>query len=74
VNGSRTLVVGGAATEQSFNCTYVVRADGRGTADCDVIGVGSESFSFVVFKHGQETYFVGTTPGSVIHGNAVRQK
>jgi len=74
LNGSRTLVVGGTALEQSFNCSYVVRPDGQGSADCEVIGVGPESFSFVVFNHGRETYFVGTTPGSVIHGNAVRQK
>jgi len=74
LNGLRTLIVGGAKFEQSFNCTYVVRPDGWGTADCQVLNANPESFSFVVFKHGQETYFVGTTPGITIHGNAVQQR
>ena len=74
LNASRTLVVGGAAIQQSFQCTYVVRADGRGTADCTVVGATPESFSFILFDNGRQTYFVGTTPGVVIHGNATRQK
>ena len=74
LNGSRILVVSGVNAEQSFNCTYVVRADGRGTADCQVLNAGPESFAFVVFEHGQQAYLVGTTSGTTIHGNAVRQR
>ena len=72
LNGLRIL--NGANTEQSFNCTYVVLADGRGKADCQVLNAGPESFAFVVFEHGQEAYLVGTTSGTTIHGNAVRQR
>jgi hypothetical protein len=74
LNGSRTLVAGGTVLEQTFNCTCVVWGDGRGAANCQVIGADPESFSFVLFKHGQETYFVGTTPGIVVHGSAVKQR
>ena len=77
LNGSRTLVVGGVESNQTFNCTYVVRADGWGTADCKVLSAGTqspESFAFVVFKHGDEAYLVGTTPGITIRGNVVRQR
>ena len=74
LNASRTLVVGGAAIQQNFQCTYVVRSDGRGTADCTVVGATPESFSFILFDNGRQTYFVGTTPGVVVHGNATRQK
>jgi hypothetical protein len=74
LNASRTLVVGGAAFEQNFTCKYVVRSDGRGNADCDVIGANPETFSFLVFDHGNQAYFVGTTPGVVIRGNVIQQK
>jgi len=74
LNGSRILVVGGGKLDQSFTCTYVVRSDGWGAADCPVVGSPAESFSFVVFKHGEEAYLVGTTQGITIRGNVVRQR
>jgi len=74
LNGSRTLVVAGAKYEQTLTCTYTVDPDGSGTATCPVDGNGTETFSFVLFKHGDETYLVGTTAGFTVHGNAIRQK
>jgi len=74
LGGRRTLVAGGAVFEQTFHCTYVVQADGRGTADCPVDGATPESFSLILVKDGQDAYFVGTTAGTTVHGTAVRQR
>src|SRR5690348_12412108 len=71
LDASRILVLNGLSIPQSFTCTYVVHPDGRGAADCKVVGANPESFSFVIFRHGRQAYFVGTTPGVTIHGNAI---
>src|SRR5205823_1009907 len=77
-NGVRTLVVGGAATHQTFRCTYSVAPNGTGTATCEVMtgGVvtGTEHYDFVIVDNGEEAFFTETDPGVTIRGSAERQR
>ena len=61
-DGTRTLVVGGNAVQQTFTCNYTVNGDGTGHADCLVTPVTpptppDEHFDFVIVNKGDEAYF-----------------
>lgn len=74
-DGERRLVVGGTALPlQHFTCTYEVRANGMGSADCLIIeGRTRETFDFVIVERKKEAYFTSTTPGTVLRGRTKRQ-
>lgn len=68
----RTMVVLGAATTQSFSCTYTMQASGMGYSECMVDGAPDgtppEAFDVVMEENGKAFRLVGTTPGLVIVG------
>ena len=75
-DGVRTLVVGGQAVEQTFRCSYVVNADGTGSADCNVTTgtvVTKETFDFVIVERKKSAFFTSTTTGVTIRGATKRQ-
>lgn len=74
-DGVRTLVIGGTATRQTFECTYTVNPDGTGSAVCQVTGgpVPVETFDFVIVERKQRAFFTGTTPGVTVRGETKRQ-
>lgn len=73
-DGERTLMVGGVAVlRQEFSCTYDVRPNGIGSADCVIVGGAPESFDFVIVERKKEAYFTSTTPGTVLRGRTKRQ-
>ena len=81
-DGMRTLVLGGAAVQQTFTCTYSVNGDGRGHADCLVTPQtpADEHFDFVIVNKGDEAYFTAVPatvqgPGTTtIRGLVKRQR
>ena len=76
-DGVRTLVVGGQAFHETFECDYTVQADGRGHAECDVNGDRGpqhESFDFVIVEKKKEAFFTATPPGVTIRGATKRQQ
>ena len=84
-DGTRTLVVGGNAVQQTFTCNYTVNGDGTGHADCLVTPVTpptppDEHFDFVIVNKGDEAYFTavpatGQGPGTTtIRGLVKRQR
>lgn len=74
-DGVRTLVIAGATTHQTFECTYTVNPNGTGSAVCDVVGgpAPQETFDFVIVERKQRAFFTGTTPGVTIRGETKRQ-
>lgn len=75
----RVISVGGIPVPSSvFTCTYSVRPEGTGSAECatDEPAPGfpnTETFEFVLEDQGRAFRFVGTTPGVVVLGTARRQ-
>ncbi len=70
----RTLSVNGAVLHQTATGTYTVNPNGTGTATLTVSGEPSpETFEFVIVNNGREAPFIGTNPGVVIRGVAVKQ-
>ena len=62
-NGVRTLVVGGAAFDQTFTCTYNVNPNGTGHADCKIVpSTNDESFDFVIVERKKEAFFTAVPP------------
>jgi hypothetical protein len=73
----RTLTVNGSVSRQTATGTYTVNPNGTGSAVLHVnFGAGplvTETFEFVIVKGGREAPFIGTNPGVVIRGVAVKQ-
>jgi hypothetical protein len=71
----RTLSVGGPLPlHQTATGTYTVNPNGTGSATLNVNGEAApEHFEFVIVDNGREAPFIGTDPGVVIRGVAVKQ-
>ena len=74
----RTVNINGTIVlDQSGSCVYRVRPNGRGTVRCVVSTPGlpdtEETFAFTIIDRAQVD-FVSTTPGSVVRGEARKQK
>jgi hypothetical protein len=73
----RTLSVNGAVSHQTATGKYTVNPNGTGSATL-LVNFGSgvkriETFEFVIVDNGKEAPFIGTNPGVVIRGKAVKQ-
>ena len=69
----RTLSLNGAILHQTATGTYTVNPNGTGSARLIVKDEGVENFEFVIVDNGREAPFIGTDPGVVIRGVAVKQ-
>ena len=73
----RTLSVNGSVSRQTATGTYTVNRNGTGSATFHVtFGPGvvrTETFDFVIVNNDREAQFVGTDPGVVIRGKAIKQ-
>jgi hypothetical protein len=73
----RTLSVNGSVSHQTATGTYTVNRDGTGSATFHVtFGPGvvrTETFDFVIVNNDSEAHFIGTDPGVVIRGVAIKQ-
>lgn len=68
-SGERTLNIGAAVLQQTFTCTYEIRDNGIGTADCTIMPGGSEeAFTAVLVDKGKQGDFISTTAGVVARG------
>lgn len=74
-DGVRTLSVNASVLHQTFTCTYTVHSNGTGSVVCSIItgGTGTERFAFVLIDKRREAPFIGTDPGVVVRGVAVKQ-
>jgi hypothetical protein len=73
LSGEGTINIGDGGLKHTFVCTYSVKANGTGTATCDVQFLGKENFAFVLIDRGNEVRFISTTPGAIIKGVARAQ-
>jgi putative salt-induced outer membrane protein YdiY len=73
----RTLSLDGSVSHQTATGTYTVNRNGTGSATFSVnFGGGvvrTETFDFVIVNNDREAHFIGTDPGVVIRGVAVKQ-
>ena len=73
----RTLSVNGSVSHQTATGTYTVNSNGTGLATLHVNFapgvVRTETFEFVIVNNGREAPFIGTDPGVVIRGLAIKQ-
>ena len=73
-SGERTLNVGVAVLQQAFTCTYEIKANGIGTADCTIMPGGSkETFTAVLVDKAKQGDFISTTAGVVARGGFRKQ-
>jgi hypothetical protein len=73
----RTLSVNGSVSKQTATGTYKVHPNGTGSATFQVTFapgiVRTETFDFVIVNNDREAQFIGTDPGVVIRGIAIKQ-
>ena len=72
-SGEGTVNFGTGGVHHTFVCSYSVKANGTGTATCNVDPLGKENFAFVLIDEGRGARFISTTPGVIIHGVARKQ-
>jgi hypothetical protein len=73
----RILSVNGSVSRQTATGTYTVNRHGTGSATFHVTFapgiVRTETFDFVIVNNDREAQFIGTDPGVVIRGIAIKQ-